>query len=158
MLAGLLTSRPNEHNMSRREGVSDTYRSVGDHTQSDRRAGGGDREAARRNFAAALRTLLQATGPEAAICFFWNLGVQMIQQPDKITILYANDYAHRQVRRNQPHPANVAPFWHGNSVGYEEGGALVIDTVGSGRAAHCVPRGCPVLVIGPASAPGSRLC
>jgi hypothetical protein len=73
MSAGLLASRRNEHNMSRREGVSDTYQSVGDHSQSDRQAGGGgDREAARRNFAAALRTLLQATsvGREAAICFF----------------------------------------------------------------------------------------
>src|SRR6516162_6076254 len=47
---------------------------------------------------------------------FWNLGMQMIQQPSKITLLYANDYAYRQVRLNQPHPANVAPSWYGDSV------------------------------------------
>jgi hypothetical protein len=61
---------------------------------------------------------------------FWNLGMQMIQQPSKITILYANDYAYRQVRLNQPHPANVAPSWYGDSVGHYEGDTLVIDTVG----------------------------
>ena len=31
---------------------------------------------------------------------------------------------------NQPHPAQVTPSWHGDSVGRYEGDTLVIDTVG----------------------------
>jgi hypothetical protein len=61
---------------------------------------------------------------------FWNLGVQMLQQKDKITILYANDHEVRHVRLNQSHPAQVTPSWFGDSVGHYEGDTLVIDTVG----------------------------
>ena len=31
---------------------------------------------------------------------------------------------------NQPHPAKVVPFAHGDSVGHYEGDTLVIDTIG----------------------------
>jgi hypothetical protein len=62
---------------------------------------------------------------------FWTIGIQMLQQPDKITLLYSNpDHEFRQVRMNQPHPAQVMPSWHGDSVGRYEGDTLVIDTVG----------------------------
>jgi hypothetical protein len=61
---------------------------------------------------------------------FWNIGMQMVQQPDKITILYSNDHEVRHVRMNQPHPAHVTPSWYGDSVGHYEGDTLVIDTVG----------------------------
>ena len=40
---------------------------------------------------------------------FTNLGMQMIQQPDKITILYSDDHEVRRVRMNEPHPARVMP-------------------------------------------------
>jgi hypothetical protein len=56
--------------------------------------------------------------------------MQMIQQPDKITILYADTYEVRRVRMNQPHPTRVTPSWYGDSVGRYEGDTLVIDTVG----------------------------
>ena len=56
--------------------------------------------------------------------------MQMIQQPDKITILYSNDHEAGHVRMNQPHPAQVTPSWYGDSVGHYEGDTLVIDTVG----------------------------
>jgi hypothetical protein len=56
--------------------------------------------------------------------------MQMLQQPDKITILYLHDHEVRQVRMNQPHPAQVTPSWYGDSVGHYEGDTLVIDTVG----------------------------
>jgi hypothetical protein len=56
--------------------------------------------------------------------------MQMLQQPDKITILYNEDHEVRWVRMNQPHPAQVTPSWHGDSVGHYQGGTLVIDTVG----------------------------
>jgi hypothetical protein len=59
-----------------------------------------------------------------------NTAMQIIQQPDKITILYSETYEVRQVRMNQPHPARVVPSWNGDSVGHYEDDTLVIDTVG----------------------------
>src|ERR1700746_1594004 len=56
--------------------------------------------------------------------------MQMLQRPDKITILYPFDHPFRQVPMTQPHPAQVTPSWYGNSVGHYEGDELVIDTVG----------------------------
>jgi hypothetical protein len=61
---------------------------------------------------------------------FWNFRIQMLQQPDRITILYNHWLEFRQVRMNQPHPAQVTPSAHGDSVGDYEGDTLVIDTVG----------------------------
>jgi hypothetical protein len=61
---------------------------------------------------------------------FFNVGMQMIQQPDRITILYATYNEVRRVRMNQPHPARVMPSWYGDSVGHYEGDTLVIDTIG----------------------------
>ena len=59
-----------------------------------------------------------------------NTTMQLIQQPDKIAILYFETYEVRHVRMNQPHPAQVIPSWNGDSVGHYEGDTLVIDTVG----------------------------
>ena len=56
--------------------------------------------------------------------------LQMIQQRDKITMLYSGDHEVRRVRMNQKHPARVTPSWYGDSVGHYEGDTLVIDTVG----------------------------
>jgi hypothetical protein len=61
---------------------------------------------------------------------FWNIGMQMLQQPDQITILYVFNHEVRHVRMNQPHPTTVIPSVHGDSVGHYEGDTLVIDTVG----------------------------
>jgi hypothetical protein len=61
---------------------------------------------------------------------FWNFRIQLLQQPDKITILYNHWQEFRQVRMNQPHPEQVTPSAHGDSVGHYEGDTLVIDTVG----------------------------
>jgi hypothetical protein len=61
---------------------------------------------------------------------FWNIGMQMLQEKDKVTILYTNDHEVRHVRLNAQHPANVVPSWYGDSVGHYEGDTLVIDTVG----------------------------
>jgi hypothetical protein len=54
----------------------------------------------------------------------------MIQQPDKITMLYGGDHEVRRVRLNEPHPSALTPSWYGDSVGHYEGDTLVIDTVG----------------------------
>jgi hypothetical protein len=61
---------------------------------------------------------------------FWNFGMQILQQPEKIVILYDEDHEVRHIRMNRPHPANVTPSWYGDSVGHYEGDTLVIDTVG----------------------------
>jgi hypothetical protein len=61
---------------------------------------------------------------------FTNGPTQLLQQPDKITILYGYDHQVRRVRLNQPHPAQVTPSWYGDSMGHYEGDTLVIDTVG----------------------------
>ena len=74
--------------------------------------------------------------PQPVPYILWTIGVQMLQQPDKITILYSNpDHEVRRVRMNQRHPAKLTPSWYGDSVGHYEGDTLVIDTVGikSGR-------------------------
>jgi hypothetical protein len=61
---------------------------------------------------------------------FWNLGIEVLQQKDKVTIIYAHDNEVRHVRLNQPHPKRVTPSWFGDSVGHYEGGTLVVDTIG----------------------------
>jgi hypothetical protein len=68
--------------------------------------------------------------PEPLPYVLWNPGMQMLQQPHQITILYDYSYEIRHVRMNEPHPARVAPSWYGDSVGHYEGDTLVIDTVG----------------------------
>src|SRR5262245_29364784 len=59
-----------------------------------------------------------------------NIGMQMLQEEDKIAILYTNNHEVRHVRLNQSHTARVMPSWYGDSVGHYEGDTLVIDTVG----------------------------
>jgi hypothetical protein len=54
----------------------------------------------------------------------------MLQQPNRITLLYWRDHEVRRVRMNESHPAQVTPSWYGDSVGHYEGDTLVIDTVG----------------------------
>jgi hypothetical protein len=61
---------------------------------------------------------------------FTNGPTQLLQQPDKVTILYGYDHQVRRVPMNQSHAAQVTPSWYGDSVGHYEGDTLVIDTVG----------------------------
>jgi hypothetical protein len=68
--------------------------------------------------------------PSGVPYIFWNLGMRMLQQPDKITFLYVFDHEVRHVRLNQSHPAQLTASWYGDSVGHYEGDTLVIDTVG----------------------------
>jgi hypothetical protein len=68
--------------------------------------------------------------PEGVPYVFRDLGILLLQQPDKITIVYDYDHHVRRVRLNQPHPAQVTPSWYGDSVGHYEADTLVIDTVG----------------------------
>jgi hypothetical protein len=60
-----------------------------------------------------------------------QLMVQVIQQPDKVFIIYTLPNTEvRQVRLNDHHPEPLTPSWYGDSVGHYEGDTLVIDTVG----------------------------
>ena len=68
--------------------------------------------------------------PQPVPYILWTIGIQMLQRPDKITILYGSDHEVRHVRMDRPHPAQVTPSWYGDSVGHYEGDTLVIDTVG----------------------------
>jgi hypothetical protein len=58
--------------------------------------------------------------------------VQIMQQPDRITMLYTGGGNRdvRRVRLNQPHLSPLIPSWYGDSVGHYEGDTLVVDTVG----------------------------
>jgi hypothetical protein len=68
--------------------------------------------------------------PSGVPFIFENVAMQILQRPDKITILYELDHEVRPVRMNHSHPAQVTPSWYGDSVGHYEGDTLVIDTVG----------------------------
>jgi hypothetical protein len=68
--------------------------------------------------------------PDGVPYIFWQYGMQMLQEKDKVTLLYLQDHQYRRVRLNQPHPEHVTPTWYGDSVGRYEGDTLVIDTVG----------------------------
>jgi len=78
---------------------------------------------------AASPTPLNQCWPQAVPFIFFNVGMQMLQQPDKVTLLYGT-YQFRQVRMNQQHPTRVTPSWRGHSVGRYEGDTLVVDTIG----------------------------
>jgi hypothetical protein len=57
--------------------------------------------------------------------------IQLIQQPDKIMIMYSGyNNEIRRVRLNEPHLSPLKPSWYGDSIGHYEGDTLVIDTVG----------------------------
>ena len=68
--------------------------------------------------------------PNGVPFVFYNLGMEMLQQPNNITILYVFDHEVRRVRLNQAHRVQPTPSWFGDSVGHYEGDTLVIDTVG----------------------------
>jgi len=68
--------------------------------------------------------------PEGPPFVFTNGPVQILQQGDKVTVIYGYNHQVRHVRMNAQHPAAVTPSWYGDSVGHYEGHTLVIDTLG----------------------------
>jgi len=119
-------------NRSRRNGVSDLFQFVGDYTNPILKPQAA--EVVRKHGEISLSGVPYPTPsnhcwPNGVPYIFWNTGMQMLQQPHQITILYTNDHEVRRVRMNQPHPAQVTPSWYGDSVGHYEGDTLVIDTV-----------------------------
>src|SRR5258706_14369570 len=47
--------------------------------------------------------------PSGVPYVFFQHGLQMLQLPDKVLFLYLRNHEFREVRLNQPHPAQVAP-------------------------------------------------
>jgi hypothetical protein len=120
-------------NRSRRNGVSDAYELVGDYANPILKPHAADIVKNRGEVSLTgvpYPTPSNQCWPGGVPFVLYNIGMQMLQQPDKITILYSNDHEVRHVRMNQPHPADVTPSWYGDSVGRYEGDTLVIDTVG----------------------------
>jgi len=120
-------------NRTRRDGVSDTYQLVGDDANPILKPAAA--EVVRQHGEISKTGIPYPTPsnqcwPGGVPFVFWNLGMQMLQQPNEITFLYSNDHEFRQVRLNQAHPPRVVPSWYGDSVGHYEGDTLVIDTVG----------------------------
>jgi hypothetical protein len=120
-------------NRSLMDGVSNYYQLVGDHTNPILKPQAAD--VVKKHGKLSLSGVGYPTPsnqcwPSGVPYVFWNFGMQMLQQPDKITILYLHDHEVRRVRMNQAHPARVTPSWYGDSVGHYEGDTLVIDTVG----------------------------
>ena len=120
-------------NRSRRDGISDYNQLVGDYTNPILKP-----EAAEvvKNGELSLAGVTYPNPanqcwPEPVPFIYKNFGLQILQQPDRITMLYEQDHEIRHVRMNQPHPAQVKPSWYGDSVGHYEGDTLVIDTVGT---------------------------
>src|SRR5262245_37045018 len=68
--------------------------------------------------------------PQSVPYILGQLEMQIVQQPDQVIIVYEFNHQVRRVRLNQRHPDHVTPSWSGDSVGYYEGDALVIDTIG----------------------------
>jgi hypothetical protein len=121
-------------NRSRRNGVSNYGQLVGDYTNPILKPAAA--EVVKKHGELSLAGMVYGSPanqcwPEPVPFIYKNFGLQMLQQPDKITILYEQDHEFRQVRLNQPHPAQVTPSWYGDSVGHYEGDTLVIDTVGT---------------------------
>ncbi len=83
----------------------------------------------------ALNPINQCT-PSGVPFIFYNLGMEMLQKPKSITLLYVFNHEVRQVRLNGAHPAKLAPSWFGDSVGHYEGDTLVIDTIGIKAGPH----------------------
>jgi hypothetical protein len=59
-----------------------------------------------------------------------QLGLQMLQKKDEITILYNQDDQVRHIRVNAKHPEHMTLSWKGDSVAHYEADTLVIDTIG----------------------------
>jgi hypothetical protein len=120
-------------NRSRRDGVSNPVRLVGDYTNPILKPEASEivKKFGERSLAGiGYPTPRNQCWPGGLPFEFTNNGMQMVQKPDEILIVYRLDHQIRHVHMNRPHPASIAPSWYGDSVGHYEGDTLVVDTVG----------------------------
>ena len=120
-------------NRSRRDGISDYNQLVGDYTNPILKPEAAEVVKKHGELSLAGVTYPNPANqcwPQPVPFIYKNFGLQILQQPDRITML-EQDHEIRHVRMNQPHPAQVKPSWYGDSVGHYEGDTLVVDTVGT---------------------------
>ena len=120
-------------NMSRRNGVSDYSQLVGDYTNPILQPWAAD--VVKKHGELSIAGVVYPNPanqcwPEPGPFIYKNFGLQILQRPDHVILLYEQDHEFRRVRMNEPHPAEVKPSWYGDSVGHYEGDTLVVDTVG----------------------------
>lgn len=65
-----------------------------------------------------------------AIISFGVAPMYFLQTPDEVVILYERGQLARHVHLNREHSQDLVPSWHGESIGWYEGDALVVDTIG----------------------------
>ena len=68
--------------------------------------------------------------PSGVPFVFTDRPTELLQQRDKVTIIYGHNHQVRRVRLNAQHPAKLTRTWYGDSVGHYDGDTLVVDTVG----------------------------
>ena len=121
-------------NLTRRNGVPDIYKLIGDYKNPILKPQAAEtvkKQGEIESSAGTAPTPSNQCWPGGVpFVLFSNVGMQMLQQRDQITILYTNDHEVRHVRMNQQHPTALTPSWFGDSVGHYEGDTLVIDTAG----------------------------
>jgi hypothetical protein len=120
-------------NRSRSNGASDYSQLVGDYTNPILKPGAS--EIVKKSGDMSLAGVVYPNPanqcwPEPVPFIYKNFALQLLQEPNQITMLYEQDHEVRRIRMNQSHPAKVTPSWYGDSVGHYEGDTLVIDTVG----------------------------
>ncbi len=121
-------------NLARRaDGASDAARLVGDYRNPILKPEASEIVRTRGEISLAGRDYPQPSNqcwPMVAPDIFRVQGIQLLQEKDRVVILYMQDHQIRRVRLNRTHPALLTPTWHGDSVGHYEGDTLVVDTVG----------------------------
>jgi hypothetical protein len=120
-------------NRARMNGVSSIYQLVGDYTNPILKPHAAEEVKKHGQISltgVAYPTPNNSCWPEPGPYIFRNFGIQLLQQPHQVTILYDEDHEFRRIRMNQSHPEPVTPSWYGDSVGHYEGDSLVVDTVG----------------------------
>jgi hypothetical protein len=121
-------------NRTRRNGVSDYNQLVGDYTNPILQPWAADivKKFGEQSIAGIVYpNPANECWPEPASFIYKNFGLQILQEPDQITLLYEQDHEVRRIRMNSSHPVNLKPSWYGDSIGYyENGNTLVVDTVG----------------------------
>ena len=121
-------------NRSRKNGVSNYDQLVGDYTNPILQPWAAEEVKKRGELSLAgieYGNPANQCWPEPLPFIYKNFAIELLQQADKVTILYEQDHEFRTVRLNEQHPAQLAPSWYGDSVGHYEGNnTLVVDTVG----------------------------
>jgi hypothetical protein len=120
-------------NLSRRNGVSNYDELVGDYMNPVLKPAAADivkRKGELSKSGIEFGNPSSRCWPEPVPFIYKSFGMQMVQQKERITILYDTDHQHRVVRMNASHPPKVKPSLYGDSVGHWEGDTLVVDTIG----------------------------